>query len=62
MTGVQTCALPILGYDAPLENPGNVHHTLGGPYYNELRDTAFAEEWFAEQANMLHVAQRANKS
>lgn len=52
----------LVGYDAPIDNPGNVHHTLGGPYYDELRDTAYAKEWFAEQAHMLHVAQRENKS
>ena len=51
----------LVGYDAPAENPANVHHTLGGPYYDELRGTAYAEEWFAEQADMLHVTQRANQ-
>ena len=48
----------LVGYDAPMENPANVHHTLGGPYYDELRNTAYAAEWFAEQAHMLHVMQR----
>ena len=49
----------LVGYDAPSDNPANVHHTLGGPYYDETRNTGYADEWFAEEAQMLHVTQRA---
>jgi hypothetical protein len=36
-----------------------VHFTLGGPYFNEYVDCEFADEWRAEQKDMLHVEQRA---
>ena len=49
----------LVGYDARAQDPANVHHTLGGPYYDELRNADYAEEWFAEQAHMLEVTQRA---
>jgi hypothetical protein len=48
----------LVGYDAPRADAAVVHHTLGGPYFNEFRDAEYAKEWFAERDAMLHVAQR----
>lgn len=49
----------LVGYDAPRKDAAVVHHTLGGPYFEELRDCEYAQEWFAERDAMLFVAQRA---
>ena len=41
------------------ENPDAkiVHWTLGGPYFNETRDTEFSDEWFAMRDKMLNCNQ-----
>jgi hypothetical protein len=49
----------LVGYDAPDPDPGLVHFTIGGPYFDEYRDCEYAKEWFAERADMLRVVQRA---
>ena len=49
----------LVGYDAPNPKASLVHFTLGGPYFNEYVDCEFADEWRAEQKDMLHVEQRA---
>jgi hypothetical protein len=36
----------------------NVHWTLGGPYFNEYRESPFADEWFRERDTMLTCIQR----
>lgn len=40
---------------------GNVHYTVGGPYFDEYRDCDYANEWFENRANMLRVDQRRQK-
>jgi hypothetical protein len=30
----------------------NLHYTIGGPYFDDYRDSEFADEWFAEKATM----------
>ena len=37
-----------------------VHFTLGGPYFNEFADCAYAAQWNAEKAATLRVEQRAS--
>ena len=39
----------LVDYDVPLEEPGLVHYTKGGPYFKEYRDCGYAEEWFREK-------------
>jgi hypothetical protein len=48
----------LVGYDAPNKDVSLVHHTLGGPYYHELADCEYADEWNAELRKVLHVEQR----
>ncbi|WP_102961519.1 glycosyltransferase [Mangrovicella endophytica] len=36
----------------------NVHHTDGGPYFDEYKNDDYADEWFATRDRMLHVTQR----
>ena len=49
----------LVGYDAPppLSQVSNLHYTIGGPYFEEYRDTDFAAEWFAERDNTLRCDQ-----
>jgi len=35
-----------------------IHFTIGGPYFNEYRNTEYSEEWFRERDSMLTVKQR----
>ncbi len=48
----------LVGYHAPRRDVSLVHHTLGGPYFNEYRDCEYAEEWRQEMEAMLRVDQR----
>jgi hypothetical protein len=34
-----------------------VHHTLGGPWFNETKDAEYAHEWFAMRDKMKHCEQ-----
>ncbi len=45
-------------YDDAPDNICNLHWTIGGPYFNEYRDTAFSQEWFDEQKKVLSCQQR----
>ena len=45
-------------YDEPPEDVKNVHWTIGGPYFEEYRNSHFAEEWFAERDRMAFCKQR----
>ncbi len=49
----------LVGYDTPppLSQVSNLHYTIGGPYFEEYRDTDFAAEWFAERDNTLRCDQ-----
>lgn len=46
-------------YENPPPDVSNVHWTVGGPYFNEYRDSDFSEEWFEERDRMLHCMQRS---
>lgn len=48
----------LVDYNAPNPDATFVHYTGGGPYFKEFSQCEFAEEWFAEQNDMLRVAQR----
>ncbi len=45
----------LVGYDAADPQAGNVHFTLGGPYFPKYEGCEFAPEWFAERKRMLRV-------
>lgn len=34
--------------------PGLLHYTIGGPYFERYRDCNYAQEWFSERDSMLH--------
>lgn len=40
-----------------MPNPGAVHFTLGGPYFDRYKDCDYAEDWFAARDEMLAVSQ-----
>jgi hypothetical protein len=40
------------------QTPGNLHYTLGGPYFHEYAQCDFAGHWTDEQQAMLRVDQR----
>lgn len=49
----------LVGYsDIPEDGIAMLHYTEGGPYFDDYKDSAFAEEWFSEREQMLMVAQR----
>jgi hypothetical protein len=37
---------------------GNVHYTIGGPYFSDYKDCDYAGEWFAARDALLRVDQR----
>ena len=39
-----------------------VHHTLGGPYFDEYRDCDYADEWREEHRRLNHATQRPKKA
>jgi len=49
----------LVGYDDPpaVEDVSNLHFTEGGPYFNEYKNTDFADEWNKERAEMLRCDQ-----
>jgi hypothetical protein len=49
----------LVGYDAPRRDANLVHFTIGGPWFDEYRDSEHAPEWFAEKAAMLEATPRA---
>jgi hypothetical protein len=48
----------LVGYDPPRTDAAIVHHTLGGPYFNEYRNCEYADQWRDELQDALHVEQR----
>jgi hypothetical protein len=52
----------LVGYDKPRVDPGIVHFTIGGPYFDEYKDCEHSAEWFAERESMLHCRQRNQQS
>ncbi len=47
----------LVGVNEHDKDAGIVHWTLGGPYFNETSEVAFADEWRHERAQMLHCLQ-----
>jgi hypothetical protein len=45
-------------YDNPPKDVKNVHWTIGGPYFNENKNIAFAKEWFIERDAMVFCIQK----
>jgi hypothetical protein len=45
-------------YDLPPDDVKNVHWTIGGPYFEEYKDSDFAIEWFDEFEKMTYCMQR----
>jgi len=45
----------LVGYDptVPESEVSNLHYTSGGPYFEDYRDTDYADVWFAERDRML---------
>jgi len=41
-------------YDHPPADVKNAHWSVGGPYFEEYVDAAFADEWFKERDLMPH--------
>ena len=50
----------LVGYDktVPLEQVSNLHYTIGGPYFDDYKDTDYAAEWFAERDAMERCDQK----
>jgi len=48
----------LVGCSPPSNDVSLVHHTLGGPYFDECRDCEYAEEWRQELMAMSRVDQR----
>jgi len=50
----------LVAYDAPVpvEKISNLHYTIGGPYFDEYKDTEYAKEWFNERNAVLKCEQR----
>ena len=36
----------------PIDNPGVLHYTLGGPYFDDYKDCGYAQEWLDEFEDM----------
>ncbi len=51
----------LVDYDPPISDPGNLHYTSGGPFYDDFRDCGYAAEWLAERQAMLHCDQTKAK-
>jgi lipopolysaccharide biosynthesis glycosyltransferase len=47
----------LVGEQPKPEDPKLIHYTLGGPYFNQYRDSEYSKEWFDAKARMLACAQ-----
>ena len=46
----------LVGYDdAPIDQIAMLHYTEGGPYFEDYRDSPFADVWFSEKKEMEKV-------
>ena len=45
-------------YDKPLHAPKVIHWTVGGPYFDEFKDTDYADLWNLERQAMANVVQK----
>jgi len=50
----------LVGYDetVAVEDISNLHYTIGGPYFDDYKDTDYAAEWFAERDAMQRCDQK----
>ena len=48
----------LVGYDPPRRDASLVHFTIGGPWFDEYRDSEYSKEWFAEKERMLTASRR----
>ena len=50
----------LVGYDetVPAGEVSNLHYTIGGPYFDDYKDTDYAAEWFAEKDAMRRCDQK----
>ena len=50
----------LVGYDekVPTDQVSNLHYTIGGPYFDDYKDTDYADEWFKARDAMLRVDQK----
>lgn len=50
----------LVAYDplAPVSEISNLHYTIGGPYFDEYKNTEYAQEWFDERDGVLKCVQR----
>jgi hypothetical protein len=57
---IPQCWNHLVAYDAPVPvgQISNLHYTTGGPYFDEYKDTEYAEEWFNERNAVLKCEQR----
>lgn len=46
-------------YDNPPKDVKNVHWTVGGPYFDEYKNSDFSDEWFLEKSMMTFCKQRS---
>ena len=53
----------LVAYDppTPAEDISNLHYTIGGPYFDEYKDTEYAQEWFDERDAVLKCVQHTRK-
>lgn len=53
----------LVAYDphAPVKDISNLHYTIGGPYFDEYKDTEYAKEWFEGLDAVLRCDQRKPK-
>lgn len=52
----------LVGYDSASADVALAHFTIGGPYFAEYADCAYAAEWRAEREAMLYAAARAGRA
>ena len=44
-------------YASPPDDIKNLHWTIGGPYFEEYKETEFSDEWFIEYNKMIYCKQ-----
>lgn len=54
----------LVAYDktVPVADVSNLHYTIGGPYFDDFKDTDYAAEWFAERDATLRCDQRGQSA
>ena len=44
-------------YELPHTTPKNIHWTVGGPYFNEFKNTDYSDLWHSEYEKMINIFQ-----